>query len=75
MENWIQLKEDDRFVNMALGAIRAVYTYLRSLNPKISRNMETYYWADKHEKLVPTRFDVIENQIKVQKMKNIERKV
>jgi hypothetical protein len=71
IESWTLLNDDPKFVSFVLSVVRVLYTFITSSYPKISRNTETYFWAQKHEIFSPTRFDTIENTIKVEKIRNL----
>lgn len=70
IENWTTLNDDPKFVSLVLSVIRVLYTFFSNAHPKISRNTETYFWAQKHEIFSATRFDTIANTFKVEKMRN-----
>ena len=71
IEGWITLKDDVSYVNLVLGVIREISTYIRNEIPKITQYREQYYWRKKHEIFKLTRFDVMEDAIKKESNKNI----
>jgi hypothetical protein len=40
IENWTLLKDDDYYTSLVIHAVRNLYTYLKSLKPKVSRYVE-----------------------------------
>ena len=71
IEGWITLKDDVSYINLVLGVIREISTYIRNEIPKITQYREQYYWRKKHEIFKHTRFDVMEDAIKKESNKNI----
>ena len=71
IDNWTQLGEDDSYVNLALSSLRQIFTFLKNLKPKITRNTEAYFWPKRHEIVEPSRFDTIEKAVKKETHKNL----
>ena len=71
IEGWTLLNEDDVYLNLALGVIRQIYTFIKSKWPLISTNTESYFWPKKHELVSPSRFDTIEKTIRKNTHKNM----
>jgi hypothetical protein len=71
IESWTQLKDDERYVNMLLCTLRSIFTYLKNLQPSITRHKEMFVWAKKHDLAKPVRFDTIERNVKKETHKNL----
>lgn len=51
--------------------LRNLYTFLKNLKPKVSRNTETYFWPKNHEIVKQERFDTIEKKVKIDTQRNL----
>jgi hypothetical protein len=48
-----------------------MFTFLKNMKPKISRNTEAYFWPKRHEIVEPSRFDTIEKAVRKETHKNL----
>lgn len=71
IDNWVFLKDDHKYTNLLLCTIRSIFTFLKNLNPSVSRHNEMYVWTKKSDLVQPTRFDTIEKNVMMESHKNL----
>ena len=71
LEQWSELKDDDYYVSLVMTCLRNIYTFLKNLKPKVSRNTEAYFWPKRHEMIKQERFDTIEKKVKKDSHRNM----
>ncbi len=49
IENWVFLKDDNKYTNLLLFTVRSIFTFLKNLKPSVSKYNEMYLWAKKSD--------------------------
>ncbi len=65
------LKDDNKFTNLCLNTIRSIFTFLKNLQPAVTRHNEFFTWAKKSDLDRPVRFDTIKNNVQKELHKNL----
>lgn len=49
IENWVFLKDNNKYTNLLLCTIRSIFTFLKNITPSVSRHNEMYVWAKRSD--------------------------